>query len=149
MTTNDYNVAMPVVSIRFSDESLHQRLKDSARRHRTGVSTRAERLIDEGLRMEAHPLVTFRDGPAGRRAVLVAGPEVADVIGAIVGGDVPPDERRSRAAELLGIPAPMVDAAMAYFADYTAEIDEQLAERVRRADEAEGSWRRQRELLER
>ena len=30
--TADYNVVMPVVSIRFSDEPLHQRLKDSAHR---------------------------------------------------------------------------------------------------------------------
>jgi hypothetical protein len=38
---------------------------------------------------------------------------------------------------------------MAYYADYTDEIDELLAKRARLADEAEASWRRQRELLER
>lgn len=149
VATCDYTVAMPVVSIRFSDEPLHRRLKASAVRHDVGVSTLAERLIDEGLRMEAHPMVVFRDGPSGRRPVLVGGPEVADVIGAMVGGDVAVAERRSRAGNLLGVPDVLVDAALAYYADYTDEIDELIARRARLADEAEASWRRQRELLER
>ncbi|HUG08023.1 MAG TPA: CopG family transcriptional regulator [Acidimicrobiia bacterium] len=140
---------MPVISIRFSDEPLHRRLKDSAHRHSVGVSTLAERLIDEGLRMEAHPLMVFRDGPSGRRPVLVGGPEVADVIGAIVGGDVPVDQRRPRAAALLGITEALVDAALAYYADFTDEIDADLAARARVADEVEVSWRRQQALLER
>ncbi|MCB1028810.1 MAG: hypothetical protein KDB24_13725 [Microthrixaceae bacterium] len=57
------------------------------------------RLIDEGLRAEAHPSVIFRDGPAGRRPVLIGGPEVSDVIGAIVGGDVPGRMNLRRVAE--------------------------------------------------
>jgi hypothetical protein len=138
---------MPVVSIRFSDEPLHQRLKDSAHRRHIGISTLAERLIDEGLRMEAHPLVLFRDGPSGRRPVLVGGPEVVDVIGAIVDGDVPVDQRRSRAASILAVSEPLIDAALAYYADFTEEIDADLATRARLADGAEASWRLQRALL--
>ena len=59
MATTDYTVVMTVVSIRFSDEPLHRRLKDSAHQRSIGVSTLAERLIDEGLRMEAHPSIVF------------------------------------------------------------------------------------------
>ena len=139
---------MAVVSIRFSGEPVHQRLKDSARRRRVGVSTLAERLIDEGLRMEAHPGVVFREGPTGRRAVLVGGPEVSDVIGSVIGGDVPVGQRRSRAAELMGLSLPVVDAALTYYVDHTEEIDAELAERNRAAAEAEAAWRRQQELLE-
>ena len=139
---------MAVVSIRFSGEPVHQRLKDSARRRRVGVSTLAERLIDEGLRMEAHPGVVFREGPTGRRAVLVGGPEVSDVIGAVIGGDVPVAQRRSRAAELMGLSLPVVDAALTYYVDHTEEIDAELAERNRAAAEAEAAWRRRQELLE-
>jgi hypothetical protein len=40
-----------------------------------GASALAERLIDEGLRLEAHLRVTFRDGPTGRRAALINGPD--------------------------------------------------------------------------
>jgi hypothetical protein len=149
MATIDYTVVMSVVSIRFSDEPLHRRLKDSAHQRGVGVSTLAERLIDEGLRMEAHPSVVFRESASRRRPVLVGGPEVADVIGAIVDGDVPVDRRRSRAAELLGITEALVDAAIAYYAEYTNEIDDELASLAQIADEAETSWRRQRALLER
>lgn len=109
----------------------------------------AERLIDEGLCMEAHPMVVFRDGPSGRRAVLIGGPEVADVIGTVIEGDVAVADRRERAADLLGISPALVDVAFAYYADHTEEIDQRLAERARAADEAEASWLRQRELLER
>lgn len=149
MTTDDYTVVMSVVSIRFSDEPVHQRLRDAARRHHVALSTLAERLIDEGLRSESHPMVIFRPGPGGRRPVLIGGPEVADVIGALVGGDVPADERRGRVAELLGVPLALVEAALAYYADFTDEVDAQLADRTRRADELEAAWRRQRALLER
>ena len=139
---------MHVVSIRFRDEPVYQRLKDRARRRRQGVSTLAARLIDEGLRMESHPAVVFRDGPTGRRATLAGGPEIADVIGAIIGGDVPVEQRRSRASELMGISVPMVDAALAYYGDYTDSIDAELAERARAATEAEAAWSRRQALLE-
>ena len=98
--------------------------------------------------MDAHPAVLFRDGPAGRRAVLVGGPEVADVIGGLIGGDVPTAQRRSRAAELLGLSEAMVDAALAYYAEFTDEIDAALTERARAAEEAEEAWRRRQALLD-
>lgn len=149
MATRDYTVVMSVVSIRFSDEPLHERLRETARRQHVALSTLAERLIDEGLRCEAHPMVIFRSGAVGRRPLLMGGPEVADVISAIIGGDVPVGERRTRAAELLNISETQVDAALAYYAEFTEEIDSLLAERAHRADEAEAAWRRQRALLER
>lgn len=138
---------MAVVSIRFSDEPLHKRLKDNARRQNVGISTLAERLIDEGLRMDAHPSVAFRDGPTGRRPALVGGPEIVDVIGTIVNGDVPVDQRRVRAGQLLGLSEAMIDAALAYYADYTDEVDAGLAARAEAADASEASWRRQQALL--
>lgn len=149
MTTGDYTVVMAVVSIRISEDALHERLRQTAGRYHVSLSALAERLIDEGLRSEAHPMVMFRAGAIGRRPVLVGGPEVADVIAALVGGDVPVAERRSRAAGLLNISEAMVDAALAYYADFTEEIDGLLLDRARRAEEAEAAWRRQRTLLER
>lgn len=147
LTTGDYTVVMAVVSIRFSQEPVYRRLKAGASARRQAISTLAERLIDEGLRMDAHPGVVFREGPTGRRAALAGGPEVADVIGTIVGGDVPVDKRRTRAAAMLAISLAMVDTALAYYADYTTEIDTALAERARDADEAEAAWTRRQALL--
>jgi hypothetical protein len=78
----------------------------------------------------SHPMVVFQDGPAGRRPVLVGGPTVGDVIGAIVGGDVAVAQRRSRAAEQLGVSETLVDAAFAYYADFTDNIDGELVARA-------------------
>src|SRR5258705_4510767 len=44
-------------------------------------------LIYEGLRARRHPLVGFRDGASGRRAALVGGPDVWEIIGGRLGGD--------------------------------------------------------------
>lgn len=60
--------------------SVKARLKARAQREGVSASALAERLIDEGLRMADHPGVRFRDGPAGRRAALVRGPDVAEVV---------------------------------------------------------------------
>ena len=139
---------MPVVSVRFSSEPVYQRLKANAFARRQAISSLAERLIDEGLRMDTHPAIVFRDGPTGRRPALAGGPEIIDVIGAIVGGDVPVEQRRTRVAELMAISVAQVDASLAYYADHTAEIDAALAERARVADEAEAAWRRRQALLE-
>lgn len=147
-TTDNYTVVMPVVSVRISDNELYDRLRQNARRHSQGISTLVERLIDEGLRMQTHPAVMFRDGPRGRRAALAAGPEIVDVIGALIGGDVPVDQRRARAADLLNISPAAVDAALAYYAEFTGEIDAGIAERAKAAEEAEAAWVRQRALLE-
>jgi hypothetical protein len=57
--------------------------------------------------------------------------------------------RRSRAAQLLGVTEALVDAALAYYAEHTDEIDADLATRARLADEAEALWRRQQALLQR
>jgi hypothetical protein len=147
LATENYAVAMTVVSIRFSGATVHERLRNSARRQGLALSSLAERLIDEGLRTEAHPLVIFRTGPSGRRPVLIGGPEVADVVGALVGGDVAVEERRSRAAALLNVDEALVDAALAYYADFTEEIDAVLADRAEQADATEAAWRRQQVLL--
>lgn len=145
--TSDYVVVMAVLSIRFADDRHHERLKAAAARSGVAMSPLAEELIEQGLRMREHPQVVFRDGPVGHRPALVAGPEIADVIGAIVGGDVLPDERREWVADLLGIELAMVDAALEYYAAFTEEVDEDLAERRRLADELEARWRRSRHLL--
>ncbi|MYG54822.1 MAG: hypothetical protein F4163_04185 [Acidimicrobiaceae bacterium] len=91
--------------------------------------------------------VTIQDGPTGCRAVLVGGPEVADVIASMIGGDVPVKDRRTRTADLMGLSLPMVDAALAYYADHTEEIDTEIAARNQAASEAETAWRHRQTLL--
>ena len=97
--------------------------------------------------MRRHPLVGFRDGPAGRRACLLGGPDVWEVIGGLVGGDVAAGERVGRAVELFGLRREQVEAALAYYAEFTDEIEAELEANRRAAEQAEALWRRQQDLL--
>ncbi|MCY3947935.1 MAG: hypothetical protein OXF61_01895 [Acidimicrobiaceae bacterium] len=138
---------MPVVSIRFTNTLLHERLKKTARRRSVSISTLAQRLIDEGLRMENHPLIHFRQQTTGRYPALVGGPLVVWVIDMLIGGDVPTEQRRARTADLMNLSLTQVDAALAYYAEFTDEIDKDVAERKRTSAEMESAWLHEQELL--
>jgi hypothetical protein len=137
------------VSVRFRDPRIIEELKGEAASVDRSASALAEELIDEGLRMRRHPLVMFRGGASGRRATLVGGPDVWEVIGGAIGGDVPPSERIERAVNVFGLRAEQVDAALAYYADHTNEIDDEIEENRAAAEAAEAQWRRQQDLLAR
>ncbi|MGO9657540.1 MAG: hypothetical protein ACLP7F_04145, partial [Acidimicrobiales bacterium] len=66
------------VSVRLED-GLAQRLRLRARAAGETLSDRLRRYADEGVRRDEHPLVTFRDGPTGRRAGIVGGPDVWEI----------------------------------------------------------------------
>ncbi len=137
------------ISVRFREPNVAERLRREAAARAQSQSALAEELIDEGLRQRRHPLVTFRAGPAGRRAALAGGPDVWEVIGGVIGGDVDPDDRLERAATTFGVTATQVEAALAYYAEFTDEVDAMLDENRQIADEAEQQWHRRRQLLAR
>jgi hypothetical protein len=109
-------------------------------------------LVDEGLRMEEHPGVLFRDGPSGRRAVLMGGPDVWEVVRIVRSArgaepDLDAEAVVELAAETTGLPQRKVRAALGYWAAYPDEIEQQVrdAEAAERA--AEELWQRERRLL--
>lgn len=63
------------VSVRLED-IVGQRLHVRARAAGETLSDRLRRYAAEGVRRDEHPLITFRDGPAGRRAGPVGGPDL-------------------------------------------------------------------------
>ena len=137
------------MSVRFRDATIAVRLRDEAEASDRSLSALAEEILDEGLRMRKHPLVAFRPGASGRRAALRGGPDVSEVVGGILGGDVPPSERVGRAVHLFGLTRAEVDAVLSYYADFTDEIDAEIAANLTAADEAEAEWRRRQDLLAR
>ena len=126
-----------------------ERLKTEAEAQDRSASALAEELIDEGLRLRRHPLIVFRDGAGGRRAGLVGGPDVWEVIAGTIGGDVPGAKRVDRVIEVFGLRREQVDAALGYYAEFTDEVDGEIAANVAAAEEAEALWRRQQDLLTR
>jgi uncharacterized protein (DUF433 family) len=130
-------------SARLPERTIHD-LREQARRERISQTALAERYIDEGLRMDRHPLIVFRDGGAGRRPALAGTRlDVWQVVETIRQNDNSPAE----AAEYLGLAPAQIDACTAYYADYRDEIDAWIAAERDEADRLEENWRRRQELF--
>lgn len=126
-------------SARFSAEVIDMLEAHSSRLGESRARV-AERLIDEGLRVEQFPGIIFRTGPAGRRAGIAGGPDVweivRDVKRAANEGAKDPIEA---VATVTGLDRNKVELAAAYYAVHPHDIEvhirmeEQSAERLRRA----------------
>lgn len=145
--TMDYTVTMTVLSIRFKRPGAYQRLKRGAARRAESISAAGERLIDEGLRMEAHPGIVFRDGPSGRRAGLAAGPDVWEVVGLLRNLSGRVEERAAAAASQLGLTEAQVRTTSRYYAEFADETDAEIAHNDEIADRELAAWENERRLL--
>jgi uncharacterized protein (DUF433 family) len=124
------------LSVRLNDATT-ARLGRHAKRAHLAPRTLAQRYIEEGLRMDEHPLIRFAEGPAGRRARLVGtGKDVWEVIATVRdnGGDA------AEAARYVGIPLALVQAAITYYGAYTDEIDQWIEANEQEAAEANAAW---------
>lgn len=119
------------------------RLERRGARSGLNKSRLAERYIDEGMRMEDHPGIVFRDGPTGRRAGLAAGPDVWEVISALRSTGLGGDEAIEATAEWSGLTVRQVRDAVGYYTEYPAEIDERIRLNDEEADAGERRWREQ------
>lgn len=100
----------------------------------------ADRLLSEGARIDRHPLIRFRSSARGRRPALLVGTRlyVHQVVATLRSehGNV------AHTATYLEIEPRLVQAAADYYAEFTAEIDED-AEIARAVEEDERErWER-------
>jgi uncharacterized protein (DUF433 family) len=103
-----------------------------------------ERYVEEGLRMDSHPLIHFRDGSGGRRAALLGTRlDVWQVIETVHQNERSVED----AADYLGIPVDHVRACLRYCADFQDEINEWTARARAIEEREEANWRRQQEIL--
>jgi hypothetical protein len=123
------------------------RLERRSEQIETSRSRLAERYVDEGIRMDEHPGITFRDGPTGRRAALAGGPDVWEVMQTIKSGKPRGDAAVTAAADLLALTEPQVRIAVRYYAAYPDEIDQRIRRNVEEADAAEAAWKREQAAL--
>ncbi|MGI8921824.1 MAG: ribbon-helix-helix protein, CopG family [Solirubrobacteraceae bacterium] len=133
-------------SIRMSARTL-ARLDAGARRRGEAKARTAERLIDEGLCMEDHPGIVFRDGPTGRRAALAGGPDVWEVIETVKGTGLSGEEALGAAAEWGNLTPVQVRVAVHYYADYREEVDGWILRNRQEAERQHSAWERVREAL--
>ena len=122
------------ISVRLED-GLAERLRLRARAAGETLSDRLRRYAEEGVRRDEHPLITFRDGPTGRRAGLVGGPDVWEVAMAVedLGGESNPAE--TLAAESV-LTRAQIEAALRYRGAYPDEISARIELHRRETDAA-------------
>ncbi len=126
------------------DAATAEHLAERARISDARLTDLARRYVEEGLRMDEHPFIYFRESAAGRRpALLGTRLDVADVIETIRASD----NDVSDAADYLDVPFERVQACVRYYADYTDEIDACIERKRLVAEREEGLWRRSQAVL--
>mgnify|MGYP002336148016 CR=1 FL=1 len=126
---------------RFAESTVRGLRRRARRGGRAGQTELAERYVIERMRQNDHPLIHFRDGPGGRGPTpLGSRLDVAGVISTSRQNENSPEST----AAYLEIPLEHVQAAVAYYAAYTAEVDAEIADREEIVAEAQTRWERQR-----
>ncbi len=112
------------VSVRLED-SLAERLRLRARAAGETLSDRLRRYAEEGTRRDEHPFITFRDGPTGRRAGLVGGPDAWEIAMWVedLSGEADPV---AALVEESVLTRAQIEAALRYRAAYPDEIDARI-----------------------
>ena len=115
-------------------------------------SVAGAQFIEEGLRMDEHPGILFRDGPSGRRPVVAGGPDVWEIIRTIK--DFQEDQPDATEEELVvnvsdhsDNPQRMVRTAIDYWASYPDEIHDWIARVEAIGDRHFAAWQSKQELL--
>lgn len=156
-TWHDYRVVMSrrsATPVRF-EHAVGERLAAYVASHPgSSLSSAANRLVDEGLRTIEHPGIAFRDGVTGRRAGLVGGPDVWEVVRALRSARVTEPELAEEdvlglVAANSGLPPRLVRTAVRYWASYPDEIDAEIDAASAAEDAADQAWQRERQLLAR
>jgi hypothetical protein len=133
-------------SIRMSPRTL-ARLDLGARRRGEAKARTAERLIDEGLRMEDHPGIVFKDGPTGRRAALAFGPDVWQVVKVVKEFGSIGEQAIAGAAEWGNLLHAQVNVALRYYGDFPEEVDARIAFNREETERQYAAWKRTQQAL--
>lgn len=138
------------LSVRFPD-GVSKRLRQRSAPGGETTSGLVARLVDEGLRMDAHPGIVFRrraDGPTGRRAALARGPDVWEVISVVRDvGACGEAVVVAETARWLSLAEAEVRTALAYYGAHADEIDARIAANEAAAERHHAAWEAQRRLL--
>jgi uncharacterized protein (DUF433 family) len=131
-------------TFRLPDELIAS-LEERARDRGESANALAERLLDEGLRRDAHPLIDFWDSADGRR-VMVLGTRLE--VGQVVDTWLLSDKSVTETAEYFNLPERLIAAALQYYAAFQEEVDDYRARKQEFADREYEAWQREQALLQ-
>jgi hypothetical protein len=129
------------------NESILERLDAESSRLGMTRSEFAMTLLEEGLRMQAHPGIVFRSGPAGRRPGLVCGMDIWEIASVIRAYADTSDTWVDQVTALTSTPPNNVLVAYRYYVEYRDEIDAWIQRNNEHAEQREDAWRREQALI--
>jgi len=130
-------------------EELLSRLEAESRAADVSVTRLVTDLLEEGLKLRRFPGVVYRSGPAGRRAGLVGGPDVWEVIRDLRSAPREGMERARFLADEVELPVASVLLAADFYAAHPDEIDHLIEANERAAEEIRAQLDRRERLLAR
>jgi hypothetical protein len=151
---NDWSVMVASATLRYmSSEAIRiesetvNALRERSAQSGEPIVRLAQRYIGEGMRLDRHPGIVFRDGPAGRRAVVIGGPDVWEVIAAARSAPERGEKLVHALAERIGVAAEKLRIAVGYYGEYPDEVDRFIAANEREAEQLERALENERRLL--
>ena len=140
-------MAKQSTSIRIRPD-LKEELERRAREAGVPAAALYELYLDEGLRRDEHPLIAFRDGGGGRRAVVVGTRiSVGQLVDTIEASPGKGEKRLREAADYLSLPLSHVQAAVRYYARFKEEVDEWRQRNADASERAYQAWLREQALF--
>lgn len=139
--TTGYVVVMATPrSVRLDDSVLERVMSFVLSHPGLSASSAMSLLLDEALRMHEHPGIFFQDGPAGRRAKVIGGPDVWEIVRAAQA--TAKDKKFSSVHDLIhelalayGPDERQIQIALTYYSHFPDEVDARIAEDERATDE--------------
>jgi uncharacterized protein (DUF433 family) len=126
------------------DPGTRRRLAERARSERLPQGTLANRYIDEGLRRDRHPRITFVAKISGRLPALLSRPRL--LVAHIVQTWRASKRSVKATAEYFELPEDEIRAAIDYYAEFREEIDDWIAWNRSEGERLEREWLRQQRL---
>jgi hypothetical protein len=123
-------------------EELLERVAEEASERNTSVTALVSMLLDEGLKIRRFPGIVYRDGPSGRRAGVVGGPDVWEIVAALKHAPGRGEQRLRRVSDEIGVPLSQLRVALDFYSAHPDEVDARIAANERAAE-------RMRKLIER
>ena len=110
------------------DADLLIRLRRLSAREQVPLSQLVERFLEEAVRCEELPGIVFRSGPAGRRAGVLGGPDVWEIVRDVRAADeAGRDDPVRHVVSSTDLSEAQVALAVAYHEAYPGEVDARLA----------------------
>jgi uncharacterized protein (DUF433 family) len=126
------------------DARTRQRLAERARAERLAQGALVNRYVEEGIRRDRHPRITFIAKLSGRLPAVVSRPRV--LVAHVVEAWRANRKSVLAAEKYFELPEEDVRAALAYYAEFQDEIDDWLAWNRTEADRLKRESRREHKL---